>query len=160
MKSSQALASNLICLPALIYFIVGLTAILFDMSHFANRIQKTASQFYFICIKIIVVFIVTLVINAICRMGYIIVASLITLATSLYLINGIYSVMHEEQTMHPHYYLPSPEKKPVFMTEPPKKEGPTVISNSMGQNSVKSPTQMRMMQILPPEQVIGLNGRL
>ena len=158
MKSRQTLASNLICLPALIYFIVGLTAILFDISHFANQIQKTASQFYTICIKIIVIFVVTLVIHAICKMGSVIVASLITLVTSLYLINGIYSVMYEEHTMHPHYYLPSPSKKPVYMTEPPKE---TQKNNIHFMNHVaKTPTQMRMKQILPPEQIIGLNGRL
>jgi len=140
-----------ICMPALLYFIVGLTAIGFDMTHFAKQHDKSWSQFVAISTKVVVIFAVTAALQFLCRNGHWITASAIAAFTSLYLLFLIHRTLQEDSVMTPYRtVLQQRTERPPLpdMTEPVSWSPP-----------IMPDVQYQWKRIQAPEFLIGVNGR-
>ena len=139
-----------ICLPALIYLVVGLTAIAVDVTHFVQDRDKSQDKFVAISIKIVVIFVVTILINLLCQGGYTFIASFITLITSLYLLVKMNEAIQEKRYLSP----------PLLSTPAGIQR---VFQRPTSNNAFRVPRQIgdpRLAQIVPPDQRIGLNTKL
>lgn len=138
-----------ICLPALIYLIVGLTAIAVDITHFVKDRDKTQDKFIQVSIKIVVIFVVTILINLLCQAGYVFIASLATLVTSIYLLVKMNQTIQEDQYLAPPL-LPAGNCKRVFQNKPTQRVKPKLPGGG----------DPRLAVIVSPEAAIGVNTKL
>lgn len=139
-----------ICTPALLYFLVGLTAIAVDVAHFVQLHDKTYAQFLTISIKIVVIFAVTAIIHLLCHTGYVMPAIVITTVTSIYLLNQIRVALEEQRTMTPY--------RPVSWEETQR---PPVARAMTTQHTfpVLPEAQYLSKRIQPATFLIGVEGR-
>jgi len=139
-----------ICIPALLYFIVGLTAIGFDMTHFAKIRDKTWDQFVAISVKVVVIFAVTAVLQLLCQNGHWITASAIAAVTSLYLFFMIHKTLQEDSALTPY--------RTVLQERTQRPPLPDITKPVSWSPAAMPDVQYQWKRIQPPAFLIGVDG--
>jgi hypothetical protein len=146
MKKKNCAAISNMCIPAVIYFIIGITAIVVDITHFIKSYNKSQQLFAFICLKIVVIFLITMFLHWLCCAGHNILSSVITFITCLFLIKGMIVVMSENGSMKPLQILPvtTIHRQPDAIVTAVNMIPPPLVNAVINQT---------------PEKLIGLNSR-
>jgi hypothetical protein len=115
-KSKKIRSSPTICLPALIYLVIGLTDIAAEIVSFVNEHVKTNEQFLRICVKIIVIFLITIGINLLCVHNLFYLAIILTVVLCIYLIFDTVRILYKNHG--PSLFLPPVITKPIVQLPP------------------------------------------
>jgi len=144
-----------ICAPAAIYLFVGLLVIAIDFSYFASSLVKTTNHFFTIVIKLIVIFLVTIVLNYFCKANLFWLSAILAAITSVYLLAESFRMIQEKKRAAP-YSIPPPYIHPPTLQSPQLQypTQPPVTSLSSAQLDT-----YLLDKIVPTNDIIGLNSR-
>ena len=145
-----------LCLPALVYLVVGLANIGVEMVGFVNEHVKTNEEFLRICIKIVVIFLVTIGVNLLCVNRLFYLSVIITVILVVYLSMDLARILYRQQNNGNAsiFLTPMPvQSNQIRMTERPN------MIRSLKDGSWVDPYEFMAAKVVPNEKIIGLNSR-
>jgi Ni/Fe-hydrogenase subunit HybB-like protein len=103
-----------ICLPAVIYLGVGLLNSATEFISFAHDHVKTNSRFLQICLKLIVIFVITIGLNMLCIKKIRNISWIISAILSTYLLLDAFRIVYQMQPAAPYIKPPPLPTTPIF----------------------------------------------
>jgi hypothetical protein len=133
-----------ICLPAVIYLGVGLLNSAAEFVSFAHDHVKTNNKFLQICLKLVVIFLITIGLNFLCLRKIRNVSWVISVVLSAYLLMDAYRIVYQMQPAAPYVRPPPLPTTPIF---------------HLKTMDVVDPHDFLANKIVSPNDMIGLNTR-
>jgi len=151
MASKKEVKKVGLCLPAMVYFLVGLANIGADVVGFVNEHVKTNEHFLRICIKIVVIFLVTIGLNLLCVNRLFYLSLIATVLLVLYLLIDMARILYQQHG--PSRFLsPVPSKVVAVPTTPN-------LIRSLKDGLWVDPYDFMAARVQPNEKIIGLSSR-
>jgi hypothetical protein len=143
-----------ICAPAAIYLFIGLLVIAIDFTYFAQGLHKSPQHFITIVTKLVVIFLVTIFLNYLCKAGIMWLSAILAVITCIYLLVETFRMIQEKKHMAP-YHQPPP------FIHAPTQQPPVAIPGIVPRPVValKHEEDYRLDQIIPASKLIGIDSR-
>ena len=144
-----------ICVPAALYFIVGLGVVAIEFYYYTQELVKTKQEIMFLSAKLVVIVLVTIALNYLCHAGYTFVSVIIMLVTTGYLLIDEFRAIKERRSMSPVHYVRQ-AAAPLEAFEPMTNAFDTPVSATpLPIHPVMDESEYRLKQIVPMAQLIG-----
>jgi len=138
-----------ICLPALLYFFLGLLVISINIAQYTQQPHKCPVRFQQICIKIVAIFIVTIVLQLMCKNNLHWLGSIAAFFLCLYLLYDIYHTLQQNGKYVPLEYT-------TYYVSPEERQYQAIRAKPLP-TPVFSAQEYLNKRIVPVENIIGLS---